>query len=107
MCGKKTVNIKQITICFHVDDCKIYHESSKVVDTTIAWLQAKYESIFEDGSGAIKVHRGKKDKYLVMSLGFSEKGHCCVTMHDYLDGILEAFDLAVKLHGNGYLTVGK
>jgi hypothetical protein len=30
-----------------------------------------------------------------------------VLMHDYLDGILEAFDLAMKEHGNGYLTVGK
>ncbi len=28
-------------------------------------------------------------------------------MHDYLDRILEAFDLAVKEHGNGDLTVGK
>jgi hypothetical protein len=28
-------------------------------------------------------------------------------MRNYLDGILEAFDLAVKEHGNGYLTVGK
>jgi hypothetical protein len=29
-----------------------------------------------------------------------------VTMHDYLDGILEAFDLAVKEHGDWYLTFG-
>jgi hypothetical protein len=28
-------------------------------------------------------------------------------MHNYLDGILEAFNLAMKEHGNGYLTVGK
>jgi hypothetical protein len=28
-------------------------------------------------------------------------------MHEYLDGILEAFDLAVKEHGDGYLTVRK
>jgi hypothetical protein len=28
-------------------------------------------------------------------------------MQDYLDGILEAFDLAVKEYGNGYLNVGK
>ncbi len=64
-------------------------------------------SIFEDGLGAMKVHRGKIHKYLGMSLDFSVKGLCCVTMHNYLDGILEAFDLAVKEHGNGRLTVGK
>ncbi len=36
--ANKTVNSKQITICFHVNDCKISHESSKGVDTTIDWL---------------------------------------------------------------------
>jgi hypothetical protein len=105
--AKKTVNGKQITICFHVNDCKISHESSKIVDTTIDWVLAKYESIFKDGSGAMKVHRGKIHKYLGMSLEFSEKGQCHVTMHHYLDGILEAFNLAVKEHGDGYITVGK
>jgi hypothetical protein len=69
--ANKTVNGKQITICFHVDDCKISHESTKVVDESIDWLQAKYESIFEDGLGEMKVHRGKVHKYLGMSLGFT------------------------------------
>jgi hypothetical protein len=67
----KNVKEKQITICFHVDNCKISHEYSKVVDEMIKWLQAKYESIFEDGSGVMKVHRGKIQKYLGMSLDFS------------------------------------
>jgi hypothetical protein len=47
----KIVKGKQITMCFHVDDCKLSHEHSKVVDENIKWLRAKYESIFEDGSG--------------------------------------------------------
>ncbi len=81
--------------------------TSKVVYTTIAWLRAKYESIFKDGLSAMKVHRGKIHKYLCMPSDFSLKGICHVTMHTYLDGMLEAFDLAVKEHGNGYLTVGK
>jgi len=34
----------------------------------IKWLWAEYESIFEDGSGVMKVHRGKVHKYLGMSL---------------------------------------
>ena len=34
----KTVNGKVLTVCFHVDDNKISHESSKVVDATIKWL---------------------------------------------------------------------
>jgi hypothetical protein len=42
--ANKMVKGKQITICFHVDDCKISHESSKVIDDTIDWLRAEYES---------------------------------------------------------------
>jgi len=96
--ANKIVKGKQITICFHVDDCKISHESTKVVDATIKWLRAEYESIFQDGSGVMKVHRGKVHKYLGMSLDFSHKRQCRVTMYDYLDGILQTFDAAVKKH---------
>ena len=49
--ANKVVKGKQITICFHVDDCKISHESSAVIDDTIAWLRVEYESIFGDGLG--------------------------------------------------------
>ena len=34
----KDVNRKQLTICFHVDDCKILHVDSKVLGQTINWL---------------------------------------------------------------------
>ncbi len=93
--ANKIVKGKQITICFYVEDCKISYENSKVVDETTKWLQADYESIFKDGSGVMKVHLGKVHKYLGMSLDFSYKGQCLVTMYDYLDGILLAFDAAV------------
>ena len=78
-----------------------------MVDATIKWLRAEYESIFEDGSGVMKVHRGKVHKYLGMSLDFSHKGQCRVTMYDYLDGILQTFDAAVKKHGDGFKPVTK
>jgi hypothetical protein len=45
---------KQMTICFHVDDCNISHLDPKVVNYTIAWLGDEYESVFTDGSGMIK-----------------------------------------------------
>ncbi len=103
--ANKIVKGKQITVCFHVDDCKISHEHPKVVDETINWLRAEYESIFEDGLGAMKVHRGKVHKYLGMTLDFSHKGQCTVTMYDYLDGILKAYDAAIDKHENGFLPV--
>ena len=46
--ANKIVKGKQITICFHVDDCKISHEVPQVIDETIDWLKAEYESIFEN-----------------------------------------------------------
>jgi hypothetical protein len=35
------------------------------------------------------------------------KGQCQVTMHDYIDGILKAYDLAIKDHNDGYEVAGK
>ena len=64
------------------------HVNSKVVDEIIEWLRSEYENIFEDGIGQMKVHRGKKHKYLGMSLDFSHANQCRVTMIDYLDEIL-------------------
>ena len=62
MTGVLPTKLSKRTVCFHVDGCKLSHEHSKVVDETIKWLRAEYESIFEDGLGAMKVHRGKVHK---------------------------------------------
>ena len=69
--GNKLVDGKVLTICFHADDCQISHQSSKVVDDTIAWLRDEYEVIFKDGTGAMKVHRGTVHDYLGMVLDYS------------------------------------
>ncbi len=55
----------------------------------------------------MKVHRGKVHKYLEMSVDVSHKEQCRVTMYDYLDGILQTFDAAMKNHGNGSKPVTK
>jgi len=60
----------------------------------IDWLRDKYESIFEDGSGAMAVSRGKIHKYLGMTLDFTTHGQVKITMYNYVDEILEAFDKA-------------
>ena len=36
--ANKTVDDNVLTVCFHVDDNKISHVSSKVMDATIEWL---------------------------------------------------------------------
>jgi hypothetical protein len=53
----------------------------------------------------MKVSRGKKHTYLAMDLDYSHKGECRVTMYKYLDGILQAFDEAIKVHGKGWVLV--
>ncbi len=77
--ANKVVRGRQVTICFHIDDCNISHESSAVIDDAIVWLRTD-KSIFEDGPRQMKVHRGKTHKYLGMSLDFSHKGQCQVTI---------------------------
>ena len=64
---------KVLTIYFHVDDCKISHLSTKVVDDTIEWLRDDYKVIFEDGMGAMKVHQGKVHDYIGMVLDYSHQ----------------------------------
>ncbi len=54
--------------------------------------------------GQMKVHRGKIHKYLGIQ---SHKGQCQVTMHDYIDGILQAYDLAIKDNDDGYQIIEK
>ena len=51
----RMVDGKQQTISFHVDDCKLSHEDYDVNTKLIDTLRDEYESIFEDGTGKMKV----------------------------------------------------
>ena len=103
----KMIKGKQSTICFHVDDCKISHKSVKVNDDTISWLSRDYESIFTDGSGEMKVARGKVHKYLGMKLDFTNAGVVTVTMIDYVDDVIKSWDEAVTKFNDGFERVAK
>jgi hypothetical protein len=67
-----------------------------VVDDTIDWLRRDYESIFEDGSGEMKVHRGKIHEYLGMTLDFSVKGQVKITMLKYVKDMIDSWDKVSK-----------
>ena len=88
----KVIRGEQITICFHVDDCKVSHKSARVINEAIKWLRRDYESIFEDGSGAMTVHRGQVHKYLGMTIDYSSKGLAKIVMVDYVKDIVSAWD---------------
>jgi hypothetical protein len=60
----------------------------------IGYLWHEYESIFEDGSGAMTVSRGKIHKYIGMTLDYSVPGQVKITMLKYVNEIIDAFDKA-------------
>ena len=92
--ANKQISCNQFTICFHVDDCKLSHKSPKVMDTIIKWLRKEYESIFEDGSGEMAVSRGKVHTYLGMTLDFTIPGKVKISMYEYIEEIILAFEEA-------------
>jgi hypothetical protein len=92
--ANKIVDGTQMTICFHVDDCKLSHRSGRANNNIIDWLRQEYESIFEDGSGKMTVSRGRVHKYLGMTLDYTVHGRVNISMFDYVDEIINAFDKA-------------
>ena len=49
---------KQMTLCYHVENCKLIHHRSNVNDRIIKWFRQEYEIIFEDRLGKMMVSRG-------------------------------------------------
>jgi hypothetical protein len=92
--ARKMIEGEQMTIYFHVDDCKLSHRKTKVMDSMIEYLRQEYETIFEDRSGAMTVIRGKIYKYLGMTLDYTTRGQVKITMFDYFDDILTTIDKA-------------
>jgi hypothetical protein len=92
--ANKIIDGNQMTICWHVDDLKASHVKVKVMNRMIKYLRKEYETIFEDGSGKMVVSRGKVHKYLDMTLDFSVRGQVKISMFDYIEEILTAFEEA-------------
>ena len=90
--ANKIVRGKQLTIAWHVDDLKVSHKKYQVVSRMVKWLKAKYEQLFEDGSGAMTITRGKIHDYLGMQLDFSMPGEVKVTMIPYVKEIVTLFE---------------
>ena len=80
----KDINGKQCTILWHVDDLKISHVSSSVVDNVLEMLKTEYGKV-----GELSITRGKIHDYLGMTLDFSNDNQIIVDMEKYFDGVLE------------------
>ena len=66
--ANKIVNGVQLTVVWHVDDLKVSHVDAGVVTRMSVWLQKTYERLFDDGSGAMKLKRGKYTNVWVCKL---------------------------------------
>jgi len=78
--ANKTINGKQCTVLWHVDDLKISHVDANVVTGVIADVSDAFGK-----DAPITVTQGKVHEYLGMTLDFSEPGKFKVKMIDYVD----------------------
>jgi hypothetical protein len=88
--ANKTIDGKQCTVVWHVDDLKISHKDAKVVTTILNLLDAKYgQEIVGGKRAALTINCGRLHDYLGMTLDYSEPGHIKLNTVDYVDKILE------------------
>lgn len=86
VCNRK-VRGSQQTVRFHVDDLMSSHESPKVNDEFLKWLNKMYGQ-----HGPVQATRGKKHDYLGMEFDFSEKNKVTIDIIIYIDSMIEEFD---------------
>ena len=79
----KMIEGKQCTIAWHVDDLKISHKHTQVVDDIIAMLGDEFGKEMP-----LTITRGKIHDYLGMVLDFSKPGEVTVDMIDYVKSVI-------------------
>jgi hypothetical protein len=81
--ANKFVNGKQLTIAWFVDDTKISHADSKVVDWLINEIEKKHDKM--------TVYRGKQHTFLGMDIEFLKNGRLKILMKGYIEEAIEDF----------------
>ena len=79
----KTVDGKQCTVRWHVDDLKILHVKKKVVEDLVDLLNKNYGK-----EAPLTVTRGKIHDYLGMTIDYLTPRKVIFSMFDYIDGLL-------------------
>ena len=86
------INGKQCTIGWDVDDLKISHVESEVVDGILNKLDKRYGK-----ESPMVTTRGNIRDYLGMTLDYNIGGKVQITMFEYIDKIIE--ELPMELNG--------
>lgn len=82
--ANKTINGKQCTIAWHVDDLKISHVELDVVKDIIASLNDRYGK-----ETPLSVTYGNVHDYLGMTIDFSKPGEVSFIMTDYVEELVK------------------
>ena len=90
--ANKMINGKQCTIGWHVDDLKISHVDSEVVDDILKKLDERYGK-----EAPMFTTRGKIYDYLGVTLDYKIDGKVKITMFGYITKIIE--ELPMELAG--------
>ena len=80
----KTINNKQCTIVWHVDDLKISHVKDDTVTDVINVIEEEFGR-----EAPLTIHRGKVHEYLGMTLDFSKPECVEVSMIKYINEMLD------------------
>jgi len=81
--ANKTINGKQFTVIWHVDDLKISHIDKNVIQDIRRLLNEKFWK-----ESPLTTARGKVLKYLGMTLDYTTKGKVKISMYHYIDKLL-------------------
>jgi Reverse transcriptase (RNA-dependent DNA polymerase)/Zinc knuckle len=83
--ANKTINGKQCTVLWHVDDLKISHVDPNVVTSIIDLFEKEF-----GGKTPITINRGKIHDYLGMQIDYQQQGKVKITMFNYIDSMLDS-----------------
>ena len=81
--ANKTVNGKQCTIAWYVDDNKISHVEPEVVTEIVAKIEERF--------GKMSVTQGKEHVFLGLNICFRDDGTASVRMKDYIKEAISEF----------------
>ena len=95
----KDTNGKKYTIVWHVDDLKISHVDPKVVTDIIMGLEKQFSQTMP-----LSISRGKFHEYLGMIFDFSNNKEVCISMYQYITGVIDNVPDIYK-QGTGGVTL--
>jgi len=82
--ANKTINGKQCTVLWHVDDLKISHVDEKVLEDILRAINERFGK-----ETPVSINRGRVHDYLGMTIDYSEDGKVKFKMDDFVEQLLE------------------